>query len=136
MANSLDYDGFGFKAFSFRRMSFIFYLLPLILALLFTPAVQAQDEEPPNAAPPPVKVISKEEKTALDAYVAKHNRANSLIVNIESGPGIAALDEILAVEGLDAVLIGPHDLSCSLGQPERYDRVYIDTPPALSTGRC
>jgi 4-hydroxy-2-oxoheptanedioate aldolase len=25
------------------------------------------------------------------------------------------------VDGLDAVLIGPHDLSCSLGQPERYD---------------
>ncbi len=67
MANSLDYDCFGFKAFSFRRMSFIFYLLPLILALLFTPAVQAQDEEPPNSAPPPVKVISKEEKTALDS---------------------------------------------------------------------
>jgi 2-keto-3-deoxy-L-rhamnonate aldolase RhmA len=58
---------------------------------------------------------------ALEAYVAAHNRAHSLIVNIESGPAIAALDEILAVDGLDAVLIGPHDLSCSLGQPERYD---------------
>src|SRR5213076_646100 len=30
------------------------------------------------------------------------------------------LDEILAVPDLDAVLIGPHDLSCSLGIPEQY----------------
>jgi 2-keto-3-deoxy-L-rhamnonate aldolase RhmA len=36
-------------------------------------------------------------------------------------PAINALDEILAVPGLDAVLVGPHDLSCSLGLPERYD---------------
>jgi 4-hydroxy-2-oxoheptanedioate aldolase len=58
---------------------------------------------------------------ALESYVTAHNRAHSLIVNIESGPALAALDEILAVDGLDGVLIGPHDLSCSLGQPERYD---------------
>jgi 4-hydroxy-2-oxoheptanedioate aldolase len=58
---------------------------------------------------------------ALESYVAAHNRAHSLIVNIESAPALAALDEILAVDGLDGVLIGPHDLSCSLGQPERYD---------------
>lgn len=57
----------------------------------------------------------------LEAYVAAHNQSHSLIVNIESVPAIQALDEILAVDGLDAVLIGPHDLSCSLGQPERYD---------------
>jgi 4-hydroxy-2-oxoheptanedioate aldolase len=30
------------------------------------------------------------------------------------------LDKILSIEGLDAVLIGPHDLSISLGFPEQY----------------
>ena len=30
------------------------------------------------------------------------------------------LDEILRVPGLDVVLVGPHDLSCSLGLPEEY----------------
>lgn len=58
---------------------------------------------------------------ALESYVAALNSAHSLIVNIESPPALAALDEILAVDGLDAVLIGPHDLSFSLGQPDRYD---------------
>ena len=58
---------------------------------------------------------------ALEEYLCRRNTA-ALIVNIESTPAIAAIDEILAVPGLDAVLIGPHDLSCSLGIPEQYDR--------------
>ena len=58
----------------------------------------------------------------LQGYVRDYTAANSLIVNIESGPALAAFDEILAVPGLDGVLIGPHDLSCSLGIPEQYDR--------------
>ncbi len=57
----------------------------------------------------------------LEEYVCRRN-TNALVVNIESTPAIEALDEILAVPGLDAVLIGPHDLSCSLGIPEQYDR--------------
>lgn len=57
----------------------------------------------------------------LEDYVRRRN-SQSLIVNIESVPALDALDEILAVPGLDAVLIGPHDLSCSLGMPEEYGR--------------
>ena len=57
----------------------------------------------------------------LDTYLRSRNDGHLLIVNIESVPALEALDEILAVPGLDAVLIGPHDLSCSLGLPERYD---------------
>jgi 2-keto-3-deoxy-L-rhamnonate aldolase RhmA len=55
------------------------------------------------------------------AYLAAGGETRTLIVNIESAPALAALDEILAVDGLDGVLIGPHDLSTSLGVPERYD---------------
>jgi 4-hydroxy-2-oxoheptanedioate aldolase len=57
----------------------------------------------------------------LDAYVRDRNAGNLLLANIESVAAIEALEEILAVPGLDAVLIGPHDLSCSLGVPEQYD---------------
>ena len=49
-----------------------------------------------------------------------------MVVNIESPAGMAALDEILAVPGLDAVLVGPHDLSCSLGIPEQYGHPRFD----------
>jgi 4-hydroxy-2-oxoheptanedioate aldolase len=57
----------------------------------------------------------------LDEYLHGRNDGHSLIVNIESVPAMENLDEILAIPGLDAVLIGPHDLSCSLGVPEEYD---------------
>lgn len=60
------------------------------------------------------------EPTIAD-YVAHGAATRTLIVNIESVPAVEALDEILAVDGLDGVLIGPHDLSSSLGVPEQYD---------------
>jgi len=57
----------------------------------------------------------------LHQFLEGENKDRSLIVNIESVPAVEALDEILAVPGLDAVLIGPHDLSISLGIPLQYD---------------
>ena len=55
-----------------------------------------------------------------EKYLANRNEDKIAIANIESVPALAALDDILAVDGLDAVLIGPHDLSCNLGIPEQY----------------
>jgi 2-keto-3-deoxy-L-rhamnonate aldolase RhmA len=63
---------------------------------------------------------------ALRDYLDKRNGGTILIANIESVPAIENLDEICAVPGLDAVLIGPHDLSCSLGIPEQYDHPRFD----------
>jgi 2-keto-3-deoxy-L-rhamnonate aldolase RhmA len=57
--------------------------------------------------------------------MSERNQA-ALIVNIESVPAMESLDEILAVPQLDGVLIGPHDLSCSLGIPEKYDHPQFD----------
>jgi 4-hydroxy-2-oxoheptanedioate aldolase len=57
----------------------------------------------------------------LEPYMREGASNRLFIVNIESAPAINELDAILAVPDLDAVLIGPHDLSCSLGRPEAYD---------------
>lgn len=64
---------------------------------------------------------TKELEPELADYIQAGNSDHVLIVNIESQTGIDNLDEILKVPGLDAVLIGPHDLSCNLGVPEQYD---------------
>ena len=58
---------------------------------------------------------------ALASYQQAHHAEKLLIINVESRPAMDNLDDLLAVEGLDSVLIGPHDLSCSLGVPEQYD---------------
>jgi 2-keto-3-deoxy-L-rhamnonate aldolase RhmA len=57
----------------------------------------------------------------LADYVHRRNGNNILLVNIESVAAMENLEEILDVPGLDGLLIGPHDLSCSLGVPEQYD---------------
>jgi 2-keto-3-deoxy-L-rhamnonate aldolase RhmA len=57
---------------------------------------------------------------ALMAYLDNYNHNQFLVINIESVPALEALDEIISVKGLDAVLVGPHDLTTSLGIPEQY----------------
>jgi 4-hydroxy-2-oxoheptanedioate aldolase len=57
----------------------------------------------------------------LAKYLGKWNEGNVCIANIESLPALNRLEELLSVPGLDAVFIGPHDLSISLGLPEQYD---------------
>lgn len=56
----------------------------------------------------------------LRGYLERYNSGHLFIANIESCPAMEALDDILSVDELDAVLVGPHDLSCSLGLPEQY----------------
>jgi 4-hydroxy-2-oxoheptanedioate aldolase len=62
----------------------------------------------------------------LARYVERRNENNLLFVNIESVPAMENLEEMLSVPGLDGVVIGPHDLSCSLGVPEQYDHPSFD----------
>ncbi len=62
----------------------------------------------------------------LATYLEEQNRNTLFIANIESVPAIERLDQLLEVGGIDAVLIGPHDLSCSLGIPEQYDHPRFD----------
>jgi len=69
------------------------------------------------------RVLKGEEKLndKTQAYIEKVNAGRMAIANIESVPAMNKLDELLSVPGLDAVFIGPHDLSVSLGHPEEYD---------------
>jgi 2-keto-3-deoxy-L-rhamnonate aldolase RhmA len=57
----------------------------------------------------------------LKEYLDRFNHGNLCIANIESIPAVERLDELLSIEGLDAVFIGPHDLSINMGIPEQYD---------------
>lgn len=54
---------------------------------------------------------------AFDAYVRSANRSLSLIVQVESADAVARVDEIASHPAVDAVMVGPYDLSGSLGMP-------------------
>ncbi len=51
----------------------------------------------------------------FEDYYTRHNQEVIVVVMIEDYRGAAAADTILATPGLDAVLIGPYDLSASMG---------------------
>ena len=54
----------------------------------------------------------------LHPFAEHHAQADPLLgVQIEGPEGLAAVDEIVAVDGLGLVFVGPHDLSQRLGVP-------------------
>jgi len=44
-----------------------------------------------------------------------------VIVQVEHIDAVSELENILAVEGVDAFIVGPYDLSCSMGIPGNFD---------------
>ena len=54
-------------------------------------------------------------------YLENLNRNSVCIIGIESVPAIENLDKILDVNGIDAIFVGPNDLTISLGIPNQYD---------------
>jgi 4-hydroxy-2-oxoheptanedioate aldolase len=78
----------------------------------------------------------------ISDYLVTADDAVSLTVQVESTVGLAVLDDIADVDGVDAVFIGPADLAASmghLGQPEHPD-VVSTIENALTTivghGKC
>ena len=54
-------------------------------------------------------------------YVAKANDAITLVIQVEHVRAVENIDSIAAVDGIDAVFIGPYDLSASLGVAGKID---------------
>ncbi|MBK7082676.1 MAG: 2-dehydro-3-deoxyglucarate aldolase [Betaproteobacteria bacterium] len=48
-------------------------------------------------------------------YLATVNDHTCVLVQIESGPGLAAIDAIAGVDGVDGIFVGPSDLAAALG---------------------
>ena len=54
--------------------------------------------------------------------IIQHTNDNTMVVfQIETQAGLDARDELLAVPGIDAVMVGPADLSISLGIPGQFE---------------
>lgn len=54
-------------------------------------------------------------------YLQTLNEDSVLIIMIESPPGVANLADLLAIGGVDGVLVGPYDFSLSHWVPEDFD---------------
>lgn len=56
----------------------------------------------------------------FDRYVKSSNSSSLLVIQIEHIDAVKELDRILKVKGIDAVIIGPYDLSGSMGIPGKF----------------
>ena len=59
-------------------------------------------------------------------YMAAANDAVTCCVQIETHEALEALDEILALPGIDTILVGPNDLAASLGHTGRIADPEVD----------
>jgi 2-dehydro-3-deoxyglucarate aldolase/4-hydroxy-2-oxoheptanedioate aldolase len=61
------------------------------------------------------------EPTTMPDAIAHMNANTMVIIQIESVQAVEHIDELLSVPGVDVALIGPADLSVSLGRPGQFD---------------
>ena len=58
---------------------------------------------------------------STDEYLAESAHDPLVIIQLEHIDAARRLDQILAVPGVDSILIGPYDFSMSMGKPGRFD---------------
>ena len=66
----------------------------------------------------------------FDDYAQNWNATSTLIVQIESIEGVENIDEILSFKEIDGAMIGPYDLSGSLGIPGQ-----LEHPKVIEAGK-
>ena len=59
--------------------------------------------------------------------LARANRDVIVVAQIETVEGVAHADAIASVNGVDALFVGPADLSVALGAPSRWDSVVFES---------
>lgn len=53
----------------------------------------------------------------LGSYVERANRETLVVIHIETGEAVDAIEDYVAIDGIDVLFLGPTDLSQSLGHP-------------------
>lgn len=60
-------------------------------------------------------------KDGIKAYIQSCNEETMIIPQCETKECLEHIDEIVALEGVDGIFVGPFDLSLSLGKPAMFD---------------
>lgn len=63
---------------------------------------------------------------ALDEYIKIANQRTIILAQIESRQAVENVDEIAAVDGIDALMVGPNDMAADLGTPGKLETPEMD----------
>lgn len=72
----------------------------------------------------------------FDKYTDASNEQACICVQIEHIDAVNNIDQILSVEGIDAVMIGPYDLSASMGITAQFDHPKMVAATAKILASC
>lgn len=61
----------------------------------------------------------------FERYLENANKETAVILQAESAEAVENIEDIANLKGLDAILIGPYDLSASLGKPGEIDHPLV-----------
>lgn len=97
-------------------LGFTTLLMPMIDSADHARAVVAATRYPPHGLRGVASAVSRAAGFGANPdYLATAHLGLTVIVQIESRAGLEAIDEIAAIDGVDALFVGPADLAASLG---------------------
>lgn len=67
------------------------------------------------------KYVRAGDYVGSDDYTERQNDRTTVIVHVEGERGVENIDEIISVDGIDVIFLGPYDLSQSLGVPGKVE---------------
>ena len=105
-----------------------------VICPMVNSAAEARDSCPPVATRlRAYEAVVRFERISMPGpdYVANANRTIITMAMIETRSGLDNLDEILSVEGLDAIYVGPADLGLALGCEPRLDPIEEEVVKAI-----
>jgi len=82
------------------------------------------------------RVMSDYERVSVREYVDWSNDEMLIVIQIETVEGLSNLDDVLSVNGIDAVMVGPNDLAISLGIPQSYEDPAFERSLTQVIGAC
>lgn len=91
-------------------------LIPMVNSVADAEAAVAATRYPPQGVRGVGSALARAARwNRIPDYLARASETVSVTVQIESAAAVEAVAEILAVEGVDAIFLGPSDLAASMG---------------------
>lgn len=91
-------------------------LIPMVNSASEAKAAVAAVRYPPHGVRGVGSALARASRwNRIPDYLARAAKTISLTVQIETEAAVAAVEEILAVDGVDAIFVGPSDLAASMG---------------------
>ncbi|MGM7776702.1 HpcH/HpaI aldolase family protein [Arthrobacter sp. KNU-44] len=91
-------------------------LIPMVNSAAEAKAAVAAVRYPPHGVRGVGSALARASRwNRIPDYLARASETVSVTVQIETEAAVAAVEEILAVDGVDAIFLGPSDLAASMG---------------------